>query len=136
MAGLAALGTGHITVVARSADRAAGVLEVARRSGVAADFCDLQSAALAGVVADAHVLVNTIPADVVAPYADSVAGAPVLLDAIYEPWPTPLAAAVAARGGRVISGLHMLLNQAFTQVELFTGLPAPKEVMRAVLLGA
>ena len=29
---------------------------------------------------------------------------PVLLDAIYDPWPTPLAAAVAAAGGRVISG--------------------------------
>jgi shikimate dehydrogenase len=35
----------------------------------------------------------------------------------------------------VISGLHMLLNQAFTQVEQFTGLPAPKEVMRQALGG-
>ncbi|MEH3142060.1 MAG: shikimate dehydrogenase [Mycobacterium kyogaense] len=136
VAGLAARGTRHITVVARSAEKAAGALEVARRSGVLADFCDLQSAALAGVVADAHVLVNTIPADVVAPHADVLASVPALLDAIYEPWPTPLAAAVAARGGHVISGLQMLLNQAFTQVELFTGLPAPKEVMRAALFGA
>ena len=51
---------------------------------------------------------------------------PVLLDAIYDPWPTPLAAAVAAAGGRVVSGLQMLLNQAFAQVEQFTGLPAPE----------
>jgi shikimate dehydrogenase len=53
----------------------------------------------------------------------------VLLDAIYDPWPTPLAAAVSAAGGTVISGLQMLLHQAFTQVELFTGRPAPRAEM-------
>jgi shikimate dehydrogenase len=57
----------------------------------------------------------------------------VLLDAIYDPWPTPLAAAVAESGGRVIDGLQMLLHQAYAQVELFTGLPAPKEAMRVAL---
>lgn len=136
VAGLAARGARVITVVARSAEKAAGVLEVARRSGVDAEFCDLQGAGLADVAAAAQVLVNTIPADAAAPFAVVLAVAPVLLDAIYEPWPTPLAAAVAARGGHVVSGLQMLLNQAFTQVELFTGLPAPKEAMRAVLPGA
>ena len=58
---------------------------------------------------------------------------PVLLDAVYDPWPTPLAAAVAAAGGRVISGLQMLLHQAFAQVEQFTGLPAPREAMACAL---
>jgi shikimate dehydrogenase len=79
--------------------------------------------------------VNTIPADVAARYADTVTRTPVLLDAIYDPWPTPLARAVTAAGGRVISGLQMLLNQAFAQVEQFTGLPAPKEAMIAALGG-
>jgi shikimate dehydrogenase len=58
---------------------------------------------------------------------------PVLLDAVYDPWPTPLATAVAAAGGRVISGLQMLLHQAFAQVEQFTGLPAPREAMTCAL---
>jgi shikimate dehydrogenase len=66
-------------------------------------------------------------------YTEVFAGAPVLLDAIYDLWPTPLAAAVAAAGGRVISGLQMLLHQAFAQVEQFTGLPAPREAMIAAL---
>jgi shikimate dehydrogenase len=57
----------------------------------------------------------------------------VLLDAIYDPWPTPLASAVEAAGGRVVSGLQMLLNQAFAQVEQFTGMPAPRAAMRAAL---
>ena len=79
------------------------------------------------------VVVNTVPADAAARYAAILARTPLLLDAIYDPWPTPLAAAVEAAGGRVISGLQMLLNQAFAQVEQFTGLPAPKEAMRAAL---
>ena len=66
-------------------------------------------------------------------YANTVVATPLLLDAIYDPWPTPLAAAVEAAGGRVISGLQMLLHQAFAQVEQFTGLPAPTEAMRAAL---
>ena len=80
-----------------------------------------------------QVLVSTLPAEVAARYADDFAAAPVLLDAIYDPWPTPLAAAVAAAGGRVISGLQMLLHQAFAQVEQFTGLPAPRAAMAAAL---
>jgi shikimate dehydrogenase len=33
----------------------------------------------------------------------------------------------------VISGLQMLLHQAFAQVRQFTGLPAPEAVMRAAI---
>jgi shikimate dehydrogenase len=40
---------------------------------------------------------------------------------------------VAESGGEVISGLQMLLHQAFSQVEQFTGLPAPREQMAAAL---
>ena len=61
------------------------------------------------------------------------AGVPLLLDAIYDPWPTPLARAVSERGGEVISGLQMLLHQAFAQVEQFTGRPAPRQQMAAAL---
>jgi shikimate dehydrogenase len=86
-------------------------------------------------MADVDLVVSTIPADVAAGYADTVAGTPLLLDAIYDPWPTPLAAAVEAAGGRVISGLEMLLHQAFAQVEQFTGLAAPKKAMRAAISG-
>ena len=68
-----------------------------------------------------------------ATHADTVATTPLLLDAIYDPWPTPLAVAVEAAGGRVINGLQMLLHQAFAQVEQFTGRPAPREAMRAAL---
>lgn len=127
--GLAQLGAPGITVAARNPDKAAVLLELGERAGVPTRFCALDSADLAGEIAAAEVLVSTIPAEVAARYAQVCAGIPVLLDAIYDPWPTPLAAAVSAAGGRVVSGLQMLLNQAFAQVEQFTGLPAPREAM-------
>jgi shikimate dehydrogenase len=88
---------------------------------------------LAGQVERAEVLVSTIPADAAARYASSFALVPVLLDAIYDPWPTPLAQAVARAGGQVIGGLQMLLHQAYSQVEQFTGQPAPRQQMAAAL---
>jgi shikimate dehydrogenase len=131
--GLAELGVTGITVVARDPDKAARLVELGARIGVPARFCALDGDGLAAEVAAAEVLVSTVPADVAAGYADTFAAIPVLLDAVYDPWPTPLAAAVAAAGGRVISGLQMLLHQAFSQVEQFTGLPAPREAMACAL---
>ncbi len=131
--GLAELGVQRITIVARDPAKAAPLVELAIRSGVEARWCSIDDPELARVVAAADVEVSTVPADAAAPYAPVLAGTPLLLDAIYDPWPTPLAAAVEAAGGRVISGLQMLLHQAFAQVEQFTGLPAPKEAMRAAL---
>jgi shikimate dehydrogenase len=131
--GLAELGVRDITVVARNPEKAARLVDLGSRVGVATRFCGLDSGELAGQVAAAEVLVSTIPADVAAHYADTFAAIPVLLDAVYDPWPTPLATAVAAAGGRVVSGLQMLLHQAFAQVEQFTGLPAPREAMTCAL---
>lgn len=134
--GLAELGVQRITVVARNRDKAAPVLDLALRVGVDSQWHDIDGRDLATVVAGAAVVVNTVPADAAARYAPIFAATPVLLDAIYDPWPTPLASAVEATGGRAISGLQMLLNQAYAQVEQFTGQPAPKEAMRAALSGA
>ncbi|BBX60947.1 shikimate dehydrogenase [Mycobacterium saskatchewanense] len=131
--GLAALGVTAITVVARDAQKASRLVDLGARLGVETRFCALDGGRLADAVSDAEVLVSTIPADVAARHAGTFAPIPVLLDAIYDPWPTPLAAAVSEAGGRVISGVQMLLHQAFAQVEQFTGLPAPREAMAAAL---
>lgn len=131
--GLVTLGARAVTVAARNATKAAALIDLARRCGAAADWIGLEDDRLAAAVSGVDVVVNTVPADAVAPHAPALAATPVLLDAIYDPWPTPLAAAVDAAGGRVIGGLKMLLNQAVTQVEQFTGRPAPKEAMRQAL---
>lgn len=131
--GLAQLGVSGITVVARNPEKAARLVDLGARIGVPTRFCGLDGGALADEVATAEVLVSTIPAEVASRYADTFATIPVLLDAVYDPWPTPLAAAVAAAGGRVINGVQMLLHQAFAQVEQFTGRPAPRDAMTCAL---
>jgi shikimate dehydrogenase len=128
--GLAELGVQDISVVARNRENAAPLLALGSRLGV-----DIRWIELGASVLDVDVVVSTVPSDVAARHADTVAATPLLLDAIYDPWPTPLAVAVEAAGGRVISGLQMLLHQAFAQVEQFTGLRAPTEAMRAALTG-
>jgi shikimate dehydrogenase len=128
VAGLAALGVRDMVIAARDRQKAQTLLALGSRLGVATRWVELGAS-----LGEVEVVVNTIPAAVAAQYGDVVARVPVLLDAIYDPWPTPLAAAVAAAGGHVISGLQMLLNQAFAQVEQFTGRPAPKEAMIAAL---
>lgn len=133
---LAELGVGGITVAARNPDKAARLVALAADVGVSARYCALDDrAGLAEAAAAASVMVSTVPADVAARYTLLLAGVPVLLDAIYDPWPTPLAAAVSAAGGTVISGLQMLLHQAFTQVELFTGRSAPRAAMTCAVAG-
>ena len=126
--GLAELGVQDISIVARNRDKAAPLLALGLTLGV-----DVRWIELGASLVDVDVVVSTIPADVASQYVDTVVATPLLLDAIYDPWPTPLASAVEAAGGQVISGLQMLLNQAFAQVEQFTGLPAPTEAMRAAL---
>jgi shikimate dehydrogenase len=79
------------------------------------------------------VVVSTVPSVALEAHVEELAAARCLLDVIYHPWPTPLAKAVAARGGRLATGLDMLLHQAFGQVEHFTGLDAPREAMRDAL---
>ncbi len=133
--GLVELGVRRITVVARDREKVSAVVDLASKVGVDASWCDINGPDVAQVVASADAVVNTVPAEAAAQYAAVLSATPVLLDAIYDPWPTPLAAAVEAEGGRVINGLQMLLHQAYAQVEQFTGLPAPKEAMRAALLG-
>ncbi|WP_235916204.1 shikimate dehydrogenase [Antrihabitans cavernicola] len=130
---LAELGASGVTVVARSADRAGSALDLAEHLGMTAQVIGLDPDAVADVCGRAKAVVSTVPADAAAAIASSVARAPVVLDAIYNPWPTPLAQACDAAGSTVVSGLQMLLNQAFGQVEQFTGQPAPKAAMAAAL---
>ena len=80
---------------------------------------------------------STVPEGVADKLASAAWGAgTVLRDAVYDPWPTPLAVGAARGGSRVLSGLDLLLAQGVRQFEIFTGVPAPVEAMRAALLSA
>lgn len=61
----------------------------------------------------------------------SCAGAQVIFEATYHPWPTPLAAAALSASQPLVSGLDLLVHQAALQFTMFTGEPAPLATMRA-----
>jgi shikimate dehydrogenase len=83
---------------------------------------------------NADVVVNTTPVGVMDDVArDVISPKGLLLDVVYNPWPTQLAASWAVTGGTIVSGLSMLLHQAGHQVTLMTGKPAPLAQMREAL---
>jgi shikimate dehydrogenase len=56
---------------------------------------------------------------------------PVVLDVVYDPWPTPLGVATERAGRVLVSGLDLLAHQAVLQVGLMTGLvPPPVDTLR------
>jgi shikimate dehydrogenase len=58
----------------------------------------------------------------------------VVFDIVYTPLETKLQAEARSRGLKVISGVEMFVNQAALQFERFTGVDAPVEVMRRVVM--
>ncbi|MCF3100878.1 shikimate dehydrogenase [Streptomyces roseoverticillatus] len=130
LAALAGICTGEVTVYVRSEARAAEMREWGERLGVAVRTEDWARAA-EGLTAP--LVVATTPAGATDALAEAVPDRPgALFDVLYEPWPTPLAAAWDARGGTVLGGLDLLVHQAVLQVEQMTGCArAPLAAMRA-----
>ncbi|GIG70216.1 shikimate dehydrogenase [Phytomonospora endophytica] len=81
----------------------------------------------------ADLVISTVPRGVADDLAVSWGAGTTLFDVLYDPWPTPLAAGAIEAGCVVVDGLALLLAQAVRQFELFTGVDAPVEAMRAAL---
>jgi shikimate dehydrogenase len=62
--------------------------------------------------------------------------ASVAVDLLYRPAATPLLLAVKQAGGVAFGGLGLLLHQAALSLEIWSGRPAPMEVMSAAALAA
>jgi shikimate dehydrogenase len=71
---------------------------------------------------------SPIPDDVA---LDALAPRPVVVDLVYWPRRTPLLERAAAAGCAVVEGIEMLIGQGARSFELWTGLPAPVDAMRA-----
>lgn len=125
----------------RDPARAGAVLAAAARCGSEVTLLPwpVDRESVAGL-AGAAVVVSTVPAGAADPVADllprpsdAAATSGTLLDVAYDPWPSRLAAAWSAAGGRVAPGSLMLLHQAGEQVRLMTGREAPLSAMRVAL---
>lgn len=136
LAALAELAVGEVTLAVREPARAREALDTAKRVGVDVRVERLDEIDLAGAVAEVDVVLSTLPAGAADEHAAVLARSGCVLDVVYHPWPTPLAEAVRGAGGRLATGLDMLLHQAFGQVEQFTGRAAPRAAMRDALAEA
>ncbi len=66
---------------------------------------------------------------------ESVGNGSIVFDIIYKPIMTDLIECAKSANAKVIFGYEMLLNQGYKSFEIWTGLNAPREVMRKALLG-
>ncbi len=124
------LGAKEVACVARNVNDIERMARVANEIGVS--FTPAQVSESGWLLAD--VVVNTTPVGVLDEAAQEVSSPNgLLLDVVYNPWPTQLAASWGVAGGTIVSGLSMLLHQAAHQVTLMTGEPAPVAQMREAL---
>jgi shikimate dehydrogenase len=133
---LADAGAASVTVVNRTQGKAVDVAELAGSVGHAGDLGDVGQ--VASLVGGSELVVNATP---VGMEGTGAAGAgwliapsllrrgQVVADLIYVPRPTAWLVAAADAGATTVDGLGMLVHQAAEQLELWTGMPAPVDVM-------
>ncbi|CAI7977651.1 MULTISPECIES: shikimate dehydrogenase [unclassified Parafrankia] len=131
VAALARVGATRVAIVARRPDAVAELVGIGARLGVSVTALpwDILSG---GMPAGPDLVVATTPAGV----TDELARRPwpvtcALLELLYHPWPTALAACAYRGGARVVGGLEVLAGQAVGQVCHFTGRPVDERVLLA-----
>jgi shikimate dehydrogenase len=123
------LGAQLVTVVARMPARAEALRRLGEELGVRLDIRPWS-----GQLPNADVVVSTVVSGAADSIAQAVAdSAPLIVDIIYDPWPTVLAAAAKRAGCAVVSGLDLLVGQALLQIELMTGRSVAADVLYAAL---
>lgn len=131
LAALRALGADGATVAVRNPATAGALLAAASRLGMRVRLTAFGQEQHAR---DTQLVISTVPAlaaDIYAKRIHPSALAPsAILDVVYHPWPTRLAAAARQAGAVVAGGFELLLHQAARQVELMTGKDAPLPAMR------
>lgn len=126
LAALADLGAQDVQVIGRSRTRVSSLTPLAEQLGVALSVHEFGER-----LVPVDLLISTVPAHGLRSLDQLVGIAPVIFDAIYNPWPTPLGQAAAQAGRLVLNGLDLLAGQAVDQVRWFTGSPVAFEVARS-----
>ena len=134
LAAVAVLEGRAVHVHAREPRRATALVELGERLGTAVSVRPWRTWPECTV---SELVVQTAPAGAVDGVVDSLTSAAttgrLLLDVVYAPWPTPLAARWLEGRGAVASGLDLLVHQAAGQVRLMTGHDVPVSVLRHAL---
>jgi shikimate dehydrogenase len=126
---VAELGADQVLVIARTPARAEPLVRLGARLGVEVSVLGWSEQPPA-----ADLVVSTATAGAVDSIAAAVsASAPLVLDAIYAPWPTVLAETAREAGCVVSGGRDLLVGQALLQLELMTGRTVSADTLYASL---
>ena len=123
------LGARRVRILARNSESARALADLAQEWG----YSDVEVAGLdsGSYIGNVDLTVSTLPAGAADQLVDRLSPTcGVLLDVVYEPWPTVLA---REWPGVTISGLEMLLCQAVEQVRLMAGVAPDVAAMRAAV---
>lgn len=113
---------------------------IAGDTGPAVHWELLTAHSLAGAMARADIIIHCTPIGMHPKEGDSLIPPELLrpgqtvFDIVYTPLETRLLADARAHGCTVIPGVEMFINQAALQFEHFTGVVAPVDVMRQVVM--
>lgn len=117
-------GCKRVEVLARTPERGRAVVAFAEGQGLQGTLGEWGKAPQ-----DAELFASTVPSAGLAGQLAELPGTGVraVFDAIYDPWPTPLAALARAAGLTTVSGADLLVHQARHQLRLMTGQDVPAE---------
>jgi len=127
----------EVTVLVRDVSRASGLVAVGESVGVSVSIMPITAL---DSLPPAELVISTLPGGTLIEheFASTTIEHTILFDVAYDPWPSALARSWNSAGGKVISGIHMLINQALIQIRLFvsgdayTPLPREAEVVAAM----
>jgi shikimate dehydrogenase len=126
---LSEVGCNEAILLVREPDRARATLEAVARRGRGPV---VEVGRLTDEFEPPDVIASTIPAEAqTAELVGRSREAGVVFEVVYDPWPTPVAAAALADGRLLVGGLDLLVHQAALQVRLMTGRDASVAVLRA-----
>ena len=109
-------------------------------TGACIEFTSLNDSTLSQAMEQAEVIINCTPIGMHPKEGISLVPVglfrpgQIVFDVVYTPLETKLLADARSRGLQVISGVEMFINQAVLQFIQFTGIDAPVEVMRRVVM--
>ena len=131
----------HLTILNRTPEKAVGLADdVARDTGNRPGAGGLTGDSLEELLSCADILVNTTSAGMVTTGSANLVPEGLLrpglavCDIIYNPPETGLLKLAKAAGCRTMNGIGMLVHQGALAFELWTGRPAPTDVMMKTVL--
>ncbi len=133
-------GIESINIINRNKDRLMEVLILGKRLGLNCIPNDYENRArLSEICLSSNLIINTtsigLRGEKSPIKSDFIHSNTIVFDIVYRPVNTDLIENAKKAGCKIIFGYEMLLTQGYRAFEIWTGLQAPKEIMKQALIG-